>query len=167
MHTVYAWFAEKAWDPSWRYRRWFVHVNAFRRLLRRCNAVVSGSFALQFFDRKRYIGSDMDIFLRCAGADEFCAWLKKEGYRLADGGTTYIRTSFPQDTLRAVAPRELRRGPLLGVHTFQRMVATSDGYVEVMRVQIIVVDTDPVEHILYEFHSSTSVCLDNTSYQCN
>ncbi|PPQ98377.1 hypothetical protein CVT26_013837 [Gymnopilus dilepis] len=154
LHDIYMWFAERAWDPSWRYRQWFVDVSAFRRLLRRCNAVVSGSFALQYFDRKRYVGSDMDIFLRCAGVDEFCAWLKREGYRYVGGGTSYIRTSFPQDTLKALARRNAKHGSLLGVHTFQRLVGTATGHVEVMRVQIVVVDTDPLEHILFEFHST-------------
>ena len=122
--------------------------------MRRCNAIVSGSFALQFFERKRYIGSDMDIYLRCAGVREFCVWLKNEGYHNVDGGTSYVRTNFPEDTLGAVGPRNSKHGPLLGVHTFQRMVGSARGHIEVQRVQLIVVDTDPIEHILFSFHSS-------------
>ncbi|PPQ97060.1 hypothetical protein CVT26_001242 [Gymnopilus dilepis] len=154
LHSVYEWFAEMAWDPSWRYRQWFVHIKAFKRLLRRCNAVVSGSFALQFFERRRYVGSDMDIYLRCAGVKEFCVWLKNEGYRNVDGNSSYVRTNFPEDTLRALAPRNSKRNPLLGVHTFQRMLGSASGHIEVQRVQVIVVDTDPVEHILFHFHST-------------
>ncbi|PPQ80640.1 hypothetical protein CVT26_007112 [Gymnopilus dilepis] len=154
LHSLYSWFAEMAWDPSWRYRQWFVHILAFRRLLRRCNAVVSGSFALQFFQRRRYIGSDMDIYLRCAGVKEFCLWMKHEGYRNVDGDASYVRTNFPEDTLKAVAPRNSKHGPLLGVHTFQRMVGSARGHIEVQRVQLIVVDTDPIEHILFNFHST-------------
>ncbi|PPQ97600.1 LOW QUALITY PROTEIN: hypothetical protein CVT26_002399 [Gymnopilus dilepis] len=154
LHAIYRWFAEKAWDPNWRYRQYFAHVHAFRRLLRRCDALVSGSFALQYFERKRYINSDMDIYLRTGGVIEMCDWLKKEGYRCTDRGAAYGQASRTQHVIRAVTSRGPEHGPLLGVYSFQRMVATIEGHVEVMKIQLIVVDTSPIEHILFEFHSS-------------
>ncbi|PPQ86098.1 hypothetical protein CVT26_001220 [Gymnopilus dilepis] len=154
LHAIHLWFAEKAWDPSWRYRQYFVHVQAFRRMLRQCDALISGSFVLQFFDRRRYVNSDLDIFLRSAGANDMCNWLKKEGYKAVDGVVGYNQASRSQHVVRAVASRGPEHGSLLGVYTFQRLVATAGGHVELMRVQVIVVDTSPIEHILFEFHST-------------
>ncbi|KAF8871650.1 hypothetical protein CPB84DRAFT_1629013, partial [Gymnopilus junonius] len=80
VYSLVTWYKRTTWDPTTIYKKWFIHVSAFRRLLRRTNAIISGSFALQFFDRSIYPGSDMDIFLRAAGASDVCYWLLSQGY---------------------------------------------------------------------------------------
>ncbi len=50
------------------------------------DAVISGSFALQFFERVFWKDSDMNVFIKKgAGADTFCPYLaEEEGYALAE-----------------------------------------------------------------------------------
>ena len=81
LRRVFLCYAQATWDPARRYRRWFGNVGEFRRLLRKSNAVISGSFALQFFDRSFYADSDMDIFTRIAGVSTLCDFLISEGYQ--------------------------------------------------------------------------------------
>ncbi|KAI0436020.1 hypothetical protein F4803DRAFT_557410 [Xylaria telfairii] len=73
------------WDINRKLERFFQNPRAFRTELGRANALISGSFALQFFANKYWPESDLDIYLR---EDENVARLGKylveaEGYQLA------------------------------------------------------------------------------------
>ncbi|PPQ84650.1 hypothetical protein CVT26_004334 [Gymnopilus dilepis] len=159
LHAIFTWYSGITWDPTRRLRRWFVDTLAFRRLLYRTNAVVSGSFALQLFDRSYYDRSDMDLYARTAGVEDIRHWLSTQGYRSTE------EISSPYDYLsgidhrrphvvKAVMNKTSYNDPLLAVYNFKKLIASADGYIEILRVQLIVVDTDPVEHILYDFHST-------------
>lgn len=141
------------WDPNVYFSRWFTRPLAFRRLLGQCNAVVSGSQALQFFERTEYVDSDLDIFLPPAGVLRMSEWLEDMGYglpveedgyefhsRLADASTDCLKPSFLPNNMRAV-------------FTF-RSHSPLGGIARPRRVQLIVVDIDPVEFITFDFHSS-------------
>ena len=56
-----------------------------RRLLTRKPRTVSGSLALQFFERTTWSSSDLDIYVRATGSASFSRYLcEKEGYVLAN-----------------------------------------------------------------------------------
>lgn len=145
------------WDPTTFFARWFSKPYAFRRLLGLCNAVVSGSQALQFFDRTEYTDSDLDIFLPPTGVMSMAEWLEDMGYglpveedgyrfldRVVDASSDCDKPSFLPNHMRAV-------------FTFSRPQSAPTGFPSVRRVQLIVVDIDPVEFISFDFHSSASV----------
>jgi hypothetical protein len=55
----------------------------FRSQMAECDAVVSGSQALQFFERVHWKEADLDVFIRMgSGVDKFCEYLMEtEGYK--------------------------------------------------------------------------------------
>lgn len=56
-----------------------------RKLLTRRPRTVSGSLALQFFERTTWSSSDLDIYVRANGSASFSRYLcEQEGYMLAD-----------------------------------------------------------------------------------
>ncbi len=70
------------WNVEWRLARFVSDVTSFRCQMARTNALISGSFALQFFDRVCWPASDLDINIR-QGSDTFESYLcRVEGYTL-------------------------------------------------------------------------------------
>ena len=62
-------------------RRFVDNPHQFRSKLGEYNAIVSGSFALQFFDRVVWPESDLDIFILDSRREGFMAYLcESEGY---------------------------------------------------------------------------------------
>ncbi|PPR03127.1 hypothetical protein CVT26_004661 [Gymnopilus dilepis] len=159
LRGLYAVYRQAVWDPDDHYKRWFHDVDYFKSLLRKCGAVVSGSFALQFFGRFFYPSSDMDIFLRVAGADDLCYWLCDEGYSYEDSSSDYggLDGSSSLHFSKAVLNKSSFHDPLLGVYAFQKSRKHHNGREEVLRVQIVVVDTEPIHHVLFDFHSIAAV----------
>ncbi|PPR00586.1 hypothetical protein CVT26_009861 [Gymnopilus dilepis] len=156
LHSAYIFYAKQTWEPTKHFASWFEHPAAFRRLLARTNSVISGSFALQFFDRIYYPTSDMDIYLRVAGADEVCRWLTRQDYTYVQGNKTYPHV-ISRDRVhidKAVRNMSSSLSPLLAVYNFERKIKLSTSETIVRHVQVIVVDTDPIEHILFDFHST-------------
>lgn len=72
------------WDINAKLQRFFNNPCAFRSELGRCEALISGSFALQFFERVTWPQSDLDIFAEEGGNfHSMCIYLEsKEGYKL-------------------------------------------------------------------------------------
>ncbi|PPQ74440.1 hypothetical protein CVT26_001421 [Gymnopilus dilepis] len=156
LRRLFICYAQAKWDPAKRYRRWFSDVLEFRRVLRRSGAVISGSFALQYFDRSFYAESDMDLFVRIGGVGPLCEFIRSQGYAsighhqdydecVAEGGAHIIKAALNISSFE---------DPLLGVYTFQKFVVRASGRVDVLQVQVVVVDTEPIEHILFDFHST-------------
>jgi len=52
----------------------------FRALQAKTGILISGSAAVQFFDRNFYPGSDLDLYLESRNVDDAIAYLKEEGY---------------------------------------------------------------------------------------
>ncbi|PPQ83057.1 hypothetical protein CVT26_011788 [Gymnopilus dilepis] len=156
IHCLYRIYSKSVWDPDTHYGRWFHDVAYFKELLHHTGAVVSGSFALQFFGRLYYPSSDMDIFLRAAGADDFCSWLREEGYYCSADRYEYGELAGGESThyTKAVANKTSFHDPLLGVYAFKKDITSLSGKGETLCIQIIVVDVDPVQHILFDFHST-------------
>lgn len=72
------------WNINRSLMRFVYNPVAFRSTLSRQNAIISGSFALQFFDRVVWDGSDLDIYVEDGpGVEELEEYLtKSEDYEL-------------------------------------------------------------------------------------
>lgn len=80
--NIYGSLISSQWNVEWRLALFVRNVNSFRSLMARTNALVSGSFALQFFDRVHWPASDLDINVR-QGSDILESYLcRVEGYTL-------------------------------------------------------------------------------------
>ncbi|KDR72124.1 hypothetical protein GALMADRAFT_213556 [Galerina marginata CBS 339.88] len=160
LRAVYRWFCNQAWNPCKVYEDWFAQsARQFRYQLHHTGAIVSGSIALQFFDRVQYPNSDMDIFVRTGGAEYICQWILCEGYRYGhDLSDTYygqvVDAELKGANQKCVTNSSSFENAVLAVHNFTKLVGRRDGSVHLMTVQVIVVDVDPVEHVLFDFHSS-------------
>lgn len=54
---------ETLWNINARLKRFFDDPDAFRAQQRQCDALISGSFALQFFEHVNWPGSDLDMYV--------------------------------------------------------------------------------------------------------
>lgn len=157
LRAVYNSYRRTTWDPDTFFSRWFTDPLTFRCLLGRCDAIISGSQALQFFDRTEYEDSDLDIFMRPAGVIRMSEWLRDAGYGLPTVEEDYFFNQRLADAVRedcdipSFLPTNMR-----AVFTFVRTTTLPSGRSLIKRVQIIVVDIDPVEFITFDFHSSAS-----------
>ena len=74
-------FERRAYNVNKHLARFFSDPLSFRSLIAKTRMVISGSFALQFFDRTRYPGSDLDLYAhRDDGVHEIGKFLLAEGY---------------------------------------------------------------------------------------
>lgn len=74
------------WDVNHCLSRFVKDQKAFRSQMGKHDVLISGSFALQFFERVFWKDSDLDVFVkRGQGAEAFGSYLcEKEGYKLLD-----------------------------------------------------------------------------------
>ena len=129
--------------------RFFSNPTSFRTLQGRTNTLISGSTALQFFDRSYYPSSDLDLYTPMEHQLEVGDWLIHEGY--------VFRPSESQPgTFKAAAFDIIKKGGIpsytwrgaCGVFNFIRSFGTTE-----KKVQMIVASNSPMEIIL-SFHSS-------------
>jgi len=166
LHGVCQAYISIVWDMGQRFQNWFDDAGDFRRILYEANAVISGSQALQYFDRSYYPESDMDIFVRVGGAGIISHWLLDQSYAQNVDPPSYsysiLRSKITALVGRCVQDKSSSNRPLLGVMNFikkkdGKLLTESDdltSYTAYYRVQVVVVDIEPVNYILYEFHSS-------------
>ncbi|KAJ7476315.1 hypothetical protein B0H11DRAFT_1917533 [Mycena galericulata] len=149
-------YRQLVWDPDTYFQPWFREPTAlFRSTLRETGAIVSGSQILQFFDRIKYLNSDLDIFLRIGGVLQMARWLVRQGYHLTPEQPDY--ETFHRNVIR-VSCRILtstvnQDTGIRAVYNYQRFVASAT-VIYYQKIQLIAVDIDPVHHVLYDFHSS-------------
>ena len=133
--------------------RFFKDPTSFRYLQATTGTVISGSNALQFFDRTLYSKSDLDLDVPFTWRANVGHYLLAEGYSFVPGSirsSSFINAGFQK---RAVTNNGLY-GNLKGiaaVFTFEKR--SSDG--KELQVQIFVAVRSPMEVIL-RFHSCTS-----------
>ncbi|RPD65283.1 hypothetical protein L226DRAFT_456156 [Lentinus tigrinus ALCF2SS1-7] len=151
-------FATRAYNINRRLGYYFSDPLAFRALMARTRFFISGSFALQFFDRTFYPGSDLDLYVQKAlDVLEIGRWLEKEGY-------TYKPTVAQRATVdaqikirQAWGETEVYNGGLVvgDVLSFEKQVQDVSG-TETRKVQLVVPSPrhrSPLETIL-NFHST-------------
>ena len=70
------------WDPNRRQKRFVNKPEDFRSMMGRCDAIISGSFVLQFLDDVTWLESGIDIFMPKGNATDFGDYfVEKEGYK--------------------------------------------------------------------------------------
>lgn len=131
--------------------RFFTSPRGFRQLQARTGTLLSGSAALQFFDRSHYPESDLDIHVPLKYGIEVGEFLFKEGYKFKpereqiDNFYEIVTTDRPPD-----AYYEFKG--LRVVLTFVKR--WDDG--TAVKAQMIVTKSTPMEAIL-GFHSSETI----------
>ncbi|KAI1786566.1 hypothetical protein LXA43DRAFT_1064998 [Ganoderma leucocontextum] len=78
-YAVEAYFCHQ-WNVNRHLRRWFYDVPHFLRHLGDCDGMVAGSEAMTFFDRRRFLGQDLDIYVPLHGILPMGRFLKTQGY---------------------------------------------------------------------------------------
>jgi hypothetical protein len=158
--------------------RFFSDPEGFRKVQRRTSALISGSNALQFFDRSLYPDADLDLYVHRGRETELAAFLLKEGYEYRPShfqarsfaeqdariypedirpfGVPWDRTNryIPEDPALDDPEFDYDGGDMsewgvLLLYTFIKQ--TSDGE---RQVQILVASSSPIECVL-RFHCST------------
>lgn len=142
---------KNCWDVDALLNRWFENAQAFRQMLGQCGAIVSGSTALQYFDRTSYSRSDVDIIIPLAGTYRMGIWLLANDFTFQPRDRDY--NDFTTSLLRVINanPRGRNNRPLLKVFDFYAPPFKTQRYLR--HVQLIVIYGDPFSHIL-QYHSS-------------
>ncbi|RYP78129.1 hypothetical protein DL770_006919 [Monosporascus sp. CRB-9-2] len=133
-------FRTNEWNINAKLTRFFSNPTAFRSMLGRSNALISGSFALQFFERVVWPESNLDIMIQeGAGLEEMKGFLiDKERYRL-DSETEWLNHGGDDY-------------PLLSVTKCQTYLAEPTGAgsnrASERKVQLLIMSGPPVQAIL-------------------
>lgn len=133
--------------------RYFTDVLAFRYLQACTGTVISGSTALQFFDRSFYPGSDLDLYVPMTGRVRVGRFLLKEGYKFVPNPIQKSTPNFDDAIMgRRVLTNKAFYGDFKGIASVFNFEKQPD-HGKRLRVQIIVAVRSPMEVILC-FHSS-------------
>ena len=154
LRGVYKRYCADVWNINRRLRTWFPNPALFRKKLRDTGAIISGSQALQYFDREQYEGSDLDIYVSRSGAILLGHWLEGIGYKYHGKDPSY---DFLQHLITDTTPTHGRspfHSAIMRVHNFHRFLICRRGVARLLRVQLIVLEGNPVVHIMFDFHSS-------------
>ncbi|KAI0083370.1 hypothetical protein BDY19DRAFT_910654 [Irpex rosettiformis] len=84
-HAAMRDYFSRAFDINNHLSRFFDDPLAFRSLQAQTNTLISGSFALQFFDRSVYQGSDLNLYVPSLHHKEIGRWLVAHGYEYVPG----------------------------------------------------------------------------------
>ena len=165
---------------AYRVRTWHpIHVlqpffsdsfRSFLNTLDKCDGVVSGSQVVQLLQRRPFTdrGSDLDIFIPRHGLLAMGRWLKRNGYVYQ--ASTRKHVLFDVEAIRSasialgfnhdgsdVYPTS-REAPKFSTYHFIRRFESPDTVffeeAKYFLVQLVVVDTQPVQYIINNFHSS-------------
>ncbi|KAH9948727.1 hypothetical protein B0H21DRAFT_844604 [Amylocystis lapponica] len=132
--------------------RFFDDVPAFRTLQARTSTLISGSSAVQFFDRSYYPESDLDLYVHMRWRRELGEWFIEHGYRFV--ANTKQETSFDVAVAdpRLFAPEDdYEMDGVASVFTFEKPTLAAPE--SPLQVQLVIASHTPMEVILY-FHST-------------
>lgn len=167
-HSAIKEFERRAYTNK-RLAYYFDDPLSFRSLMARTHMVISGSFALQFFDRSFYPNSDLDLYIQPDMSIEVVgSYLLNEGYlfKPTPWQSSYYASEIKCTLFSNTPPREFtyrqisttEEANLLyslksvcAVYSFERSVG--DAEADVRKVQVVVARSSPIETIL-TFHSS-------------
>lgn len=139
--------------------RFFSDPLDFRRLQARTATLISGSTALQFFDRSFWPESDLDLYVHMQFAKDVGDYLLREGY-------TFIPNKIQVEDFELASEESMIKDSpdfysfrgVGCVFTFQKKTES-----DALKVQLIVAKHSSIEVILH-FHSSMLLLLD---YGCS
>ena len=171
-------YMDRAFNVNKHLSRYFRDPLAFRSLQARTAAIVSGSFALQFFDRTYYPESDLDIYTHPERSLlDVGLYLQSEGYtfepyswqqgrwrdevdQLCTRMNAHVDALENEDEVSELYDMKGTRA----VYTFVRDPAPGAPAATTRKVQIIVARSTPLRALL-DFHSSMlSACTALTKY---
>ena len=133
--------------------RYFVDTASFRHLQARTGTLISGSTALQFFDRVFYPESDLDIYTPKAWREVVGLFLLKAGYTFARNPAQHPTFESAVSEAQVVDITALY-GNFKGVGGVFNFVKTLPNG-ETLKIQLIVAVRSPIE-IIMRYHSSKS-----------
>ncbi|MCJ1309699.1 hypothetical protein MMC25_003359 [Agyrium rufum] len=137
-------------DPQ--LRRFFDDPTAFRSRLAKHNALISGSFALQFFERAVWTDSDLDLFFEYSEAvvEDFMAFLTDtEKYDYTGMSLVHSEVEYPIKGLVAI-------------YRFKKQ--PTDKYPWTRRIELITTEGAPLNHIIGRFYAT--VVINVISWNC-
>ncbi|KAH9896703.1 hypothetical protein C8Q73DRAFT_664433 [Cubamyces lactineus] len=149
----------RTFDISKRLERFFCNPTVFRSLQARTATVISGSFALQFFDRTYYPESELDVYVHPdRSVLDVGLYLESEGYALLpcswqlenwhDEVERLCQTMHdPMDALYVMQGTR-------AVYTFVRPPTPAAPAAPIRKIQIIVSRSSPFRALL-DFHSTS------------
>jgi len=156
VHSIVNSYIKRSFNINRFLTRFFSDPVAFRSLQARTGTLISGSSALQFFDRTFYPESDLDLYVPKQSDRKVISWLTLNGYKFVPG------TGQPLDLEEAIiqshpdagadAPQmAYDSGNMQAVFTFSKpSIRAHDAD---LKVQCIISKIAPLELIL-KFHST-------------
>lgn len=156
----------RAYDIRKGLLHFFADPAGFRLMQSRTGAIVSGSFALQFFTREYYPLADFDIYVELAKGVQVGRWLMENGYSYVPSKRDHYGSTLQQPDDFELSIKSLDYGwigdyfkckGVKGVLNFFRDV---DGTTK--KVQLIVTELCAIRTIL-SFHSSKCSALSKTT----
>jgi hypothetical protein len=164
MRAIVLEYRRQAWNVNRFLSPWFSSVTGFRCALAKAGAVVTGSQALRFFDRTDPdLCCDLDVVTRIGGAPALAIYLENDGYSRHFASYPRHSANYPMliDLYSIASKRAFKRGGgahgILHIMDFKKNISIGpDDALKIvtLKVQIIVVTQEPVEHICLTFHSS-------------
>lgn len=149
-HLAVSAYVAETFNIDARLARFFSDTFAFRRMQAWTSTLISGSFALQLFDRTSYKSSDLDLYLHLEHRRTVGRWLLDEaGYLFspyhgqADDFEAAVLRKTPRRSIRYSMPG------VADILTFHK-VQTGGAQ---LKVQLIVARRTPME-VVFGFHSS-------------
>lgn len=156
-----------AWNLEDFVQQWFHHTEELRATMAYTGAVISGSQIIQFFDRCRPIASsDLDILTRIGGIPALICFLESEGYSQVPRPKTEQQYDALTDCLTVSSSDAfvLNRGGRHGIlfvadfaRTTRPPLRPGHQEEETIKVQLIAVAQNPIEHLIYTYHSSMCI----------
>lgn len=155
-------YQSRAFDIHRHLRRFFADPVGFRVLQAQTGAVISGSNALQFFDRDIYPDSDLDIFVNVGNALDVCTWISQNAgheysfepneIQQAEGLFTYSDAVEIFDVHHNSVNLDWNRYEESAAYSVINFVSAV-GFPGMRKVQVIATSSTPMANIL-RFHSS-------------
>lgn len=145
-------YLSRAYNINRHLSRFFPDPLAFRSLQAKTGTLISGSSALQYFDRTFYPESDLDIYIPMRFKAEVGEWLLSIGYNFIPNSTQ--KPSFQDAVTNPVTEDTYGSYSMRGVSVV--FTFTKPSHVDPtkeLKVQAIVATVAPMEIILL-FHSS-------------
>ncbi|KAI0076948.1 hypothetical protein K474DRAFT_1662339 [Panus rudis PR-1116 ss-1] len=162
-YAAVKWYMARTFDINKLLSRFFDDPVAFRSMQAKTATLISGSTALQFFDRSFYPDSDLDLYVWMKHRIDVGKWLMSAGYVFQPNSSQdpKFNKAIMDDRVTTAEGLGLYSGMVgvAGVFTFVK--PTQEGKVP-LKVQMIVAVHAPMEIILY-FHST--VVMNVISYE--
>ncbi|KAF6743185.1 hypothetical protein DFP72DRAFT_850684 [Ephemerocybe angulata] len=150
---------------------WFYASLKFRCILGFTGAIVSGSQVIRFLDRMEpAISSDLDILTRVGGVLSLVNYLEDEGYTRVQRKPGR-KEDYPllADVCALSSTTQFCKGGgkhgIVEIFDFEKKLGRTLQGVDRLKVQVVVVVQNPIQHILFSYHSTAVmnyICHDET-----